>query len=457
MRKNSNALMLLPVVGLAVFALLARKTAGPPRAPGLFVEDINSEPLTPREVSDGHDRRLRITLNYAGKKPAWWGSDMNINSYIDTLARNPRRSSGKAWNVGAAVLHRENGRTAPIGFLGRQTVWAQFPWWEKPRFGREGRYVMRCKVKLQGDMGPAGETKLLLVVGGSTGPLMREYIELRRSGEKIVPPDVSRETELRIVRTRVRKLKPVEANDFGPGGDHEVAIDVECLGDDTAVPLAPTLAYIEDEAGRRHEQVKDPQGKDCYLQFAYSASGDGTSCCEGKFRSIVYRFYTGGLPKGRLTLKGAIGAGDNWPKPFQATIRTGKEALSKLRPSSIKLVDVGVRKATHGDKAFSVGTVDTTAIVSFRTRETAMKGPLWIHDYSQHLVDARGLLHWEVKTGGGQMPIFASAPKWNVGRKCWQAHYYFSLAQMPRGPVRFRAELGLKGEKLMQVDALVRK
>ncbi|HEX8551102.1 MAG TPA: hypothetical protein VF681_06045 [Abditibacteriaceae bacterium] len=447
MRKSSLFWMLAPVVGLAAFAVAPRKSSTP-RAPGLYVESVVFEPASPRDVSEGFDRRARVILNYAGVKPKWWGAIASSMMHDDPMSEKYQsQAQNGSWRIGGAFVEIRAGRRVRLDSEDKKGVEFKIPRWDKPRFWNVGRYVVPCRLKLRDLPKVKGETRLRISAGANKAPRLVREVAVRRGGEIVKPPDVSRETQVRIVSKKIEKLPPSQSYFQG---DCRVSVRVKFLGTESSVDWQESSqTFVEDSHGKKWTWFPREDGSQQALGMYFGPPPPY------KEHTFTWQFHTAKLPPGRLVFKSGVGMGEGWVEPIEVVLRTGKERAPRLPPSSLRLLDVQLRKATTAEKKSNE---DTSAIVSFAAKRALPRKPLWITDHSQHLMDARGQKHWTVKDGtGGEGMITAGKPIWNAERRCWQVRYGFRLGQIARGAVRFRAKIGLPGETLMPVEYLARK
>lgn len=59
-----------------------------------FIEKIEFPPPTPYEVSQGHDTKVLVVMNYGAPRPTWWDAQNSwMSQYVECgiSARAPRR------------------------------------------------------------------------------------------------------------------------------------------------------------------------------------------------------------------------------------------------------------------------------------------------------------------------------------------------------------------------------
>jgi hypothetical protein len=452
MRKPSYLLLLLPVIGLAAFALLSRRPRTPPTSqpPGLFIESATIEPVTPREVSLGYDRRVKVVLDYSGDKPKWWGKRMNAFFNISPFERSdlsPQSAQMGMWRIGATLAQKRNGHLVPVGPDSAKSVERSILEWEKPYYWSAGRYVTAFLVKLKGIEQSTNETKLLIVAGENLGKITRKEIVLLRAGEKVTPPNVSRETNVRIVKTQANMMLRTTGEYSNEG---IVSVEIEYVGRDKSPQwnVLPQTS-IEDARGKRWYGVSETRNRYGYFSTPIPSQGD-------KKQKFSYDFSLKSLPPGKLVLKSGVGIGDGWVEPIEVVIRKDNEALPRLRPTSLKLINVQFRRATTDEIIASdletvTSDADTTAIVSFRSHRPLPKSPAWNYEY-QMFQEGSGTNNWKIKGLGKERSGFTKdVPQWSSERRCWQVRYFLPLQNIPREQARFETHIGLKGEKLMHV------
>lgn len=73
--------MLLPAVALAAFAFALRGRPGvlvklPGSSSPFVVESVETETLTPYEVSQGYDTKIAVVLDHERPRPKWWAAPL---------------------------------------------------------------------------------------------------------------------------------------------------------------------------------------------------------------------------------------------------------------------------------------------------------------------------------------------------------------------------------------------
>lgn len=445
MRKSSVGLMVLPVVCLAAFAALTRGRT--PRPPGLYIEKVELVELTPREVSQGYDGMARIELNCAGPGPKWWGATLNGMALIDPLAGKPLGADDqKIVGLAAVLLAGKDKSRVVVGSRESKAVRMAIPRWEKTSFWGSGHYVADCRFKLDDVPKGAGTVRLAVAAGLPLGTIVRRTIQVPPEGDREGKRLASRVTDVKVLKTNVRTLTPIEG---GETGDCEVTAEVQYTGAEKLISWKQRDEFVVvDSNGKQwtHTELNDGLG-------ASFRSNDSDSGQTVKKQEVGWTFSTRRLPPGRAVFKGGMGIGDGWVEPITVVLWTGKEKPPQLPLSTLKILEVKVRAANTEEKRDGM---DTATVVRFKTTTPLPAKPKWIVNYSQHIVDGKGREHWTIWKANGEgvsMPV--TGPTWDAVGKCWKVTYSYRVAQFRTGRVLFRAEIGLPGEKLVEVGARV--
>lgn len=448
MRKSSAGLMLLPVVGLAAYGLLSRGHVRPrvPHSPGPYIEDMKLVPRSAREVSQGYAGVVRLTLDWMGPKPAGWGQSLSYYWMSEPLINKPTGRGGRPMlAIGAVLVADRNKRQQVIGtrenlqVRNGQFQFGKETWWSP------GRYTLDCRYKLDAETKTMGEVRLLAAAALGAGRVNRRSLALLRDGEADAT-SVSHDSQIKVIRTKVNWLPPVDAT----FGDCNITAEVKYTGDRAAVRWNPDEDFVVVDAHGKSWTLRE-------LNFGLSASIQYTGKAEEPARAtrtLNWWFSTRKLPPGRAVFKSGVGIDEGWLEPIVAVLHTGKERPPSLKPTSLRLIEARAGPASASLKRDGF---DTTTTVLFNVAGRLPKQPSWIYDYSQHLVDWRGRDEWVVwKASGEGGDMDMTKPAWMAARQCWQATYSYRAAAFRRGPVLFRAELGLPGEKLVPVECVVK-
>lgn len=441
MRKTSWGLMVLPVIGLAAYGLLASRPKVS-RPPGLFIEKLELVPVTAREASQGYAGKARVVLGYAGARPKWWGQPVNTISLVDPLTYGKSGHYETArWRVGAALVRREGTRRTTFGSSEDRQIDFRFMQWVQPHRWDAGHYEIETRYRLDGIARGPLPVRLLLGVADGARPLTIREAIVRDGPGAPAPPDFPRDSGINILGSHVTMLTPARSHSM-MDGDCQVDVDVRFDGSADPIPW-----NLDDEAC-----VVDSSGKQ-WREFpidANSFTGFRTESPKviwpGKDHRITWTFYSERLPRGPLVFKAGVGLGDGWIEPIRVVIRTGKEKPPHLLQATTQILGTQVRPANPDERAIGE---DTAVTVSFRAKRGAPTAKQWSCDYSQHLMDSKGMVQWGVDGG--------PRPQWYAARKCWQYSYAFKRTAYLPGKLKFAAKIGLPGEEMVPVECLVEK
>lgn len=302
------SVLLLPVLALAGVAgwMQSRASKNPPRDESgpfrLVVQRVERQDATARDVAEGFDTRFVVSFDYKGRRPEHWGQ-----AHSGSVVGNLRWLEGGQWRKAG------HDRSAH-----RSLVFD----------AASGSYASTFAARLA-DVAPRqGElrTKLLIGAWGATqtgqtytpaGAIPESDFEFtaRRPGERIVRPQVSHVSPLRVQKVDIQRFTLTNVSSVPEKSvpAMEVVFSFHLPGPPTGfaglAKREPQIlrtfkgSYFEDERGRR---------------FLDSRSYSGSSHFEGTFRRT---FEIPDLPKAhRLTWHTRVGLDESWPTDIKALL-----------------------------------------------------------------------------------------------------------------------------------------
>ena len=292
-------LMLLPAMALGGWAWSQSRPSGSSGPPRVVVPSVEHEALTPRDVAQGFDTRVKITLGHEGARPRGWG-EKNETQYLLTGPSTPDVELGteSSRQREGGVRSNDHGYDAAVD-------------------GYSATYLLRLRDVPRGK--PVRLASHFLSQERKPNAIeLRDVLELswkavvRRAGEKTpAPPKVSRFCPLTLRRVEFfDRRKPGSSYDFNVEVICEIApalVDNGTGAGKLSVEMAD--AYLEDNRGRR------------WKNMALSSAAKPSSGPD------ILRFYdwhsTQPLPKklDGFTFRALISVGDHWPLEVRVPVR----------------------------------------------------------------------------------------------------------------------------------------
>ena len=493
MRQKSSPkltlLMTLPVVALLVVGWFLRDKRGtftpllPQTGPlRMVVTDVKFEELKPREVAEGFDTKVTLTLDLAGQLPKK-GAPFGISPYVRNvrlveMGAKPRVT--KLDDESVLVVEGDN-------FI--------VPLDSNPRIG-SGKLPQRLSfllslskvnpsshsVELRATISSALQAQFsrrgaTIITGIATLNRLSFSHVVRQPGEIVKVPEVSRETGLTIGEPRINVSSPLSSSWIFEGAGTYITVPLLWKGNSfksgsTNPQIRFGRPYIEDAYGKKYRTFKGLRNtKKGISSGGIGSSSNGNIVTE---TSTSFSFPKDAFPysAGQLTLKALISGNDEWPVPVSVVVRRADEKpATQFPPLKVTSTQIRSIKSDKGDTEVVVKlqhTVPSTNLEAFR-REL-------ITYWSQHLVDSRAqkytdFMRWETLTtfpNGMNAPVtkrqqLSGSMDTNVdvdqSNRQLVISYKFFLNQVPKkaGRVTFKAEIGMKSYKFLPVSVVVRK
>ena len=285
-----------------------------------YAESIRFMSLSPAEVADGYDKKVEVVLNLKGAQPTWW---------------NKQNGAAGSYNKGDKLVLRRDSKQRSL----HCPAFVRAPYYDSER----ERYVAHYLLNLT-RLAPNRDDVVLhanLAVGmmGQTpavSPVVPIRFVVRRGGEIVKTPQVSRKTGLEVERVLVQSIPPAERGNTGC--DTLVRVLFKRKPDEYVSLTASTSAgyvWLKDETGR------DPSTSAAgpLLVDAFEVNYDKIPATRLDERYFCdYRF---AFPKNKprlITMKNAVSLRGAWPLEYSATIYDAKRPRNfgtKSKPHSV--------------------------------------------------------------------------------------------------------------------------
>ncbi|HEY0076209.1 MAG TPA: hypothetical protein VGB77_19055 [Abditibacteriaceae bacterium] len=328
MKRREVLWMLLPcLLLLGAGWFLARPTKSP--APvavvstepfRLQIKSIKKMPITPHDVEDGYDTKIRVLLGHKGKTPAQWG-DYNFANFFSDSRVTIQRAGKWVRLLDVEKAFKGHGiRTGVHGFQKEQNAY-QFDYQLRLRDIPASYGALTFETDLFTRSGGRGYS----VVGAdsfkflrkSGVPSVRASLTARQAGETIQLPPVSRDPQITVRKVVVRPLTTKEKFE-APACDTKVHFHVFYSGPLSQKEFTGLNVNVDHSDS---VYLQDATGKQYTFNTLQTTRSDET---ETKRRQIV-GFYINlqQVPKrnGKVTLHAELRVGDNRPLKVQATVR----------------------------------------------------------------------------------------------------------------------------------------
>jgi hypothetical protein len=285
-----------------------------------YVESISFAPLAPSEVADGYDKKVEVVLNHKGPQPVWW---------------NKQNGAAGGYNKGDKLVLRGDSKQRSQHCP--PTV--QAPFYDSKR----QRYVASYLLDLT-RLAPSQDDIVLhanLAVGmkeptPAVSPVVPIRFVVRRGGQIVKTPHVSRKPGLVVERVLVQSIPPAERGNAGC--DTLVRVVFKRKPDDYISQNASTNAgyvLLTDETGR--ELSTNAVGPSLEDAFERSYARIPTTRLDERY-FCDYRF---AFPKNkpqRITMKNKVSLRGAWPLEYSATVYDAKRPRNfgtKEEPNSV--------------------------------------------------------------------------------------------------------------------------
>lgn len=442
MKRKELFWMLAPCAFLVLMALWLRGRPGATlllNEPfSVLVEKVEKEALNAREVSDGWDTKLKITLTHKGPTPQWWGQPVDDSGFNDGV-RLFYDHKGKQ----SAVKAQQPTNLYSEDFLLWRPVWDQ----------ENQRYIARLLLPLAKVPLRPGSVKVQarIVFEKNNTPLCppgRLETIVRRPGEVVRVPTISKDSHLGIEKFIIEDVPPAQLKAEGYTADTRIEWKVRYYdtGENTTYS-----AGVEVQLYDAHGATYSPN----------YAGGEGGLSPQQSTTSAVADFDVKSIPRsaGALTLRGHIGIGSYWPLKVEIPIRDslGRVLKTPQTPAPFTIGAITVRSADaeakqeRSDLVVSIG-------IQFKHPPKNVSYTDWQADWSPHLVDETGKEYWTFKTPYpvGPQPL-AFGTTYSTG-SVHSIEYVIPLNQVPASAkiVKFKTQIGYEHSARVPVEVLLR-
>jgi hypothetical protein len=458
-----------------------RRTTGPLR---MIVTDVKFEKLKPREVAEGFDTKVTLTLDLEGQLPQK-GAPFGLSPYVRNVrlvetGAKPRVTKLRDEDVQLVendiyIVPLDSNPRVGMGKLPQKLSFLlNLSKLKRSRDAVELRADIFSYLQVHIPMG-RGKNRVIGITGLRAFPGTKFLSVVRRPNQIVQVPQFSKETSLTTGTPQIDTRSPLSS--FDNTGSPIIEITVPLFWKDEKFNASngnPEIftghPYIEDAHGKRYRSFQ--YGKNKYFYFnqgRFSSNGTG----DLRENGASYSFPSDAFPDeaGQLTLKTQISANEEWPVPVSVVIRRANQKKPSQFPP-FKVANVQVRPI-RDDKG------DTEVIVQVQPNSSSTNIEAFsrelISDWSQHLVDARGQKYttfiqwttWTTFPNGNNAPMTkreqqttSMDTKKEIDETHQQiaVHYKFFLDQVrtQAGRVTFHAEIGMKGCKFLPVSVVAR-
>lgn len=308
-------LVLVPLVFAAGAAILqfrpdtAKKFGDVLRPPPIFyAEMVQFVPLMPREVADGYDRKVEVVLNHSGPQPPWW---------------NKQNSAAISYNKSdKLVLQRgKKSRSLAGPLYVPPYVWA--PLYNQKRERYIAHYLLRLAPLPVSDDDVVLKANLAVGMMDSSNakpvsPVVPITFVVRRAGQTIKVPKVSRQTGLLIEQVLVMKFSAAEMKASMTYDTRVRVVFKRQAGGNTSSQegISEGSVILKNEIG--HELLVYALGPSIRDAFDGSYGIPATRPDERYFCDYDFAF-----PKNKprlISMKNAVSLHGAWPLEYEATI-----------------------------------------------------------------------------------------------------------------------------------------
>ena len=449
-----------------------RRTTGPLQ---MVVTDVKFEDLKPREVAEGFDTKVTLTLDLEGRLPKR-GAPFGLSPYVRNVrlvevGAKPRVTKLNDENV---LVLQDNTFTVPLN-SNPSVGGGKLPQTLSFMLKLSELKPSRGAVELRADILSLLQMQ---VTSGITGvrafPGLKFLFVVRRPDQSIQTHQIDKTSSLQVVSTQVTKLPPNSWQlSYGYNVPvYEVVTQLELKPDVSFDPnsaqLKTNIASIVDEKGHiyRHFQWEKSAGQAGPMQgggFSSSARDLVASSSSLPAKCLVRRYFPAEeipLSAGQLTFKMNVSLNDEWPVPVSVIVRP----RNFKPPQEVSPFQVVKTQS----KAIQADDYDTE--VSFWLKP--LKPELAAHDvssqlivdYSQHTEDSRAIEFWSyykpdpTNPGTSSMLYMPGKATFDNVSRLYLVTYQIplKLGAFSRGRITFHAEIGMKGYKFLPVSVVVR-
>ena len=455
-----------------------RRTEGPLK---IAVTDTKFEELKPREVAEGFDTKLTLTLDLEGQLPAK-GAPFGLSPYVRNVrlvetGAKPRITKLNDDNV---WVLEDDKFTVPldgkphvkIGKLPQRLTFLL----SLSKMNQSARPLeLRASISslLQAQFKRGGN-----IIHTAVGSLPFLYFSqvVRQPNQVVQLPKVSKRTDLTLGEPTFSSYPARGLNPGTDGFTTSVTVPMFWKGNSfksssTNPQIHVGIPYIEDARGKKYRNFK--YGKSQSFRFNYGGIGSSSNGGNVIETSTSYSFPANAIPykAGQLTFKTQISGNDEWPVPVSVVVRRADE--KQLAQPPFKIVSTQVNSITDdkGDTEVVVKIQPALAATDIETFRREL-----ITYWSQRLVDAQGMEYqnfaqWITETSypnGIDAPAVAKRQQQTRSMDTSQEvdqqnrqivvryKFFLNQVQMKTGCVLFKADIGMKGYKFLPLSVVVR-
>ena len=281
---------------------------------------------------------------------------------------------------------------------------------------------------------------------------------VRKPGEMVRVPQVSKDSHLRLVYMAIGEAPPAHLQTNGYTVDTRITWKVRYYprGDNTSHSLNLNVLLYDEKGGT-------------YTPHQ-SGAGDGSVSADKTNATAIADFDLKSIPRsaGALTLRGHLGIGPYWPLKIEIPIRDkqGRVLKTPPAPAPFTIGAIQVRPLTvQNQKQYGADTA-----VSIAIRFTGVQPPehtsleMWQADWSPHLEDETGKKYRVFSTSrpGGPRRLSFSASYIHSFRGSEPFHSVYYLIPLNQVPpraktVKFKTRIGYEYSTQLPVEVVLRK
>lgn len=463
---NLMLLMTLPVVALLIVGWFLRDKRGtftpplPQTGPlRMVVTDVKFEQLKPREVAEGFDTKVTLTLGSAGLKPS--GKKLFLSPQvrevsIGGLPKNAKWKLRDGVNIALSVNESRRDLGQKVNFVtvggDREEPQVTFLINAASMPTSSTRTILRCRLHaliMTQNVRPNGT--IMWSAGKTTSSFPFEF-SLREPHQVVTSPSGFS----RVPQIKATKVTTTYEQSFSgkPEPVINVAVSLEYQDRMNFFRKARPdfdfgTPYIEDEKGNRYTKFDYGNGLTTGIAPNGYGSSEGSNVIQTNFRVPITQIPNSA---GKLTFKTLISVGESWPFLLSVVVRTKAESVPP-KPSPFEIVRTHVGEIDLDDSEFK--SKDTGVRLWIRYKNKNFLGEF---DKCQFSGDWSTTLEVE-KWPDRVLSIGYYLPSYDKKTGLYSLAYAFRIKHIPAsaGRIIFKAEIGMKGYKFLPVSVVVRK
>lgn len=331
--RSSLLLMMLPVLGIAIFALAQQqKLPSPPAKPQTRINiEVVREKIYPLDVWAGCDTKFTIRYSKVGPWPmGWWFSGVEWLKCIRLVAcKNGRERTlfptlghhdYTRWPDSHGGEFGEYGGQGHFRFALREVPreWGEI--WLRLDYGLQSANSIREQV-----LDPSTVAKLKMQ-GRATW--VSKSLCLRRDGEMIKLPRISKRPRLELRDWHIENQAQT------PNGADDRQLVLHIL-DHGPLPKPDVNGEIHDLQAHRKWEVVDERGSRCIQAIEYTPGFYLMNLVKGtRIYEVRFIFWSKTAPKARrLRVQGPLSCDNRWPMMINLPLldRTAKTSRKQMR------------------------------------------------------------------------------------------------------------------------------